>query len=149
LAQSLRVDLAEATNGAVVRALAAVEAYSPAKGPLAAWLLTILRNTLYQIGRDARRHRAREPAGQGIDVADDRQICGLDLLLAHEQAERARALLDSAGAFVQEIARLREEGHTFRQIAEQMGAPMTLVTSRWFAWCRSARLVLSAEEWLL
>ena len=41
--------------------------------------------------------------------------------------------------------RLREDGLTFRQTAERMGAPSSLVTSRWFAWCRAAREGLTAE----
>jgi RNA polymerase sigma factor (sigma-70 family) len=137
LACSLRVDLDEAVNSAACRALAALAAYRPEKGTLTAWLNAILRNAIYQLGRDARRDRLGRRAWNG-DAPDPRQREGLDLLAAQEKAERAEALLRSAGPFIRRVARLRQRGLTFRRIARRLGVPMSLVTGRWFAWRRSA-----------
>jgi hypothetical protein len=60
---------------------------------------------------------------------------------------RAKALLAAADPFVQEVARLRQEGLTFREVAQRMGMQRTSqVTGRWFAWCRSARKILAVED---
>jgi RNA polymerase sigma factor (sigma-70 family) len=149
LAWSLRVEVEDATNEAFIRAVERISTFAPTKGKMTTWLLAILRNTLYQLARDARRGHVRslvDRNGQASETIDRRQEEPCDLLLDREQQERAGALLRDAGPFVGEVARLREQGLTFRAVAERMKVPKTLVVSRWFSWCRAARKKLKEEE---
>jgi RNA polymerase sigma factor (sigma-70 family) len=120
LAWSLRVDAEDALNEAFIRAVERISTFSTAKGTLTAWLLMILRNSAYQLARNARRGRIRsltDSDGRAAETIDRRQEEPGERLLVREEAERVGALLHNAGPFIQEVARLREQGLIFRAVA--------------------------------
>jgi RNA polymerase sigma factor (sigma-70 family) len=142
LARMLRVDLAEATQQAIVRALAGVEKYRPERGKLDSWLFVLLRNEIIQANRDARRHRVRSLTnrrGEDREVPDKRQKEILQELVTEERTAGIKKFLETADSFVQDVARLRMTGLTFDQVAERIGVRKSVVVGRWFAWCRAVR----------
>src|SRR4051812_333021 len=97
-----------------------------------AWLLTIVRNTCFDLLRRGKAHRHDE-LGDDLPLADDRSadVDPHAILLRAANAERVRAAIEELPASIREVIVLREmEGLSYKQVAAVIGAPIGTVMSR-------------------
>lgn len=104
--------------------------FDPARGTLAAWLMTAVRHrAIDAVRKGAARGPTLEwhealPGSEGPDAAHEQTV-------AAEESRRARALLDRLPAEQREVVELAYfGGFAQTEIAERLGAPLGTVKSR-------------------
>lgn len=108
-------------------------AYEPARGTVAAWLLTIARSRALD---RLRARRSRPDIGAGSDEGVTSELAGqeagpVDRLVADEDARRVRIALDTLPLLQRLAIELAYfEGLTHREIAERLEQPLGTVKTR-------------------
>jgi RNA polymerase sigma-70 factor (ECF subfamily) len=140
-------DAEDAAQRCWVQAWQTAASYEPKRGPVAAWLLTMVRSRALDLSRSiTSRRRAEdavetEPLDPPLDPSDTAQRRTL-----REQIERALASLNDDQRRVLEIAYF--EGLSQSEVATRIGAPLGTVKS----WTRQGlerlRELLPKQEWV-
>jgi len=113
--------------------------YDPTRGPLEAWLTTVLRSRATTYYRSEIRRTAREErSGLTSPSADSPRYCEAEMQIVVDAVlERS-----SAPAAHQAAVRLKLEGHTYAEIAEDMAAMAGIERSP-ARWGQIARPILA------
>lgn len=127
----------EVVQDVLLRAWRAAESYDPGRGSLRSWLFEIARNAVI----DAQRHRAvRPPLAWRPEAEIPDQIDTLEQEIVRWQVQSALSQL--SGEHRQVITLIYFDGHSLREVAEQIGIPLGTVKSRCFYALESLRLTL-------